>query len=64
MVAIGLLQVAAVWRSVCGVTRPVSPASLAALRNPVFTEETGLPLNSTMQLAINFWVPPSAQVGK
>jgi hypothetical protein len=46
-------QVAAVWRKVCGVTRPGRRASPTAVLNPFFTEATGLPLNSTKLLAIS-----------
>ena len=46
-------QVAAVWRKVCGVTLPARWASPTAVLNPFLTEATGLPLNSTKQLAIS-----------
>jgi hypothetical protein len=36
------------------VTLPVRPASLTALWKPLFTDETGLPLNSTKHVAISF----------
>ena len=45
-------QVAAVWRKVCGVTLPAH--GLALRLNPLFTDPTGLPLNSTKQVATSW----------
>ena len=40
-------HVAAVCRSVCGVTLPRKPARLTACLKPVFTDLTGAPRHST-----------------
>ena len=49
--ALCIIQVAAVWRSVCGVIRsgPMvgSPAAWTAALKPFFTDCTGLPFHST-----------------